>query len=222
MLHAVHIADGLLSHSWLIGGAAICVLMVLPGWSLLTDDEIPRIGLVTSALFVASQLHLPLGVGSVHLLLNALAGILLGRFVGIAILIALTFQAMLFGHGGYLILGVNAATLGIPALIGFGLFRLFRPAIDRSRRRAFPVGFGLGLLVSSLTVALNGAVIALGLENGGREAAIAVVVLHLPVIGVESVATGVLLAYLVRVKPEMVGLKFQSSIGVTSANGTSH
>lgn len=222
-MFAVHIADGLLSTTWLLEGAVVAGLLVAAGLRRIPDDEIPRIGLLTAALFVASQLHLPVGVGSVHLLLNAIAGILLGRFVGLALLVALAFQAVLFGHGGLSTLGVNVAVMGVPALVAFGLFAVARRFIRRSPRIAFAVGAGIGLIASSLTVAFNGMMIWFGLENGGRESAMAVMLLHLPVIAVETAGTGVIVAYLAKVKPEWLKLAVdQPSTGVTSSNGTSH
>ena len=222
-MFAVHIADGLLSTAWLLEGAIVAGLLVGVGLRRVPDDEIPRIGLLTGALFVASQLHLPVGVGSVHLLLNAVAGILLGRFVGIALLVALAFQAFLFGHGGLTTLGVNVAVMGLPAILAFGLFAYLRRFIRRSPRLALPSGAGIGFVTSSLTVAINGSMIWFGLENGGRESAMAAMLLHLPVIAVETAGTGVIVAYLAKVKPEWLKLAVdQPSTGVTSSNGTSH
>lgn len=221
-MFAVHIADGLLSTAWLLEGAIVAGLIVGVGLRRVSDDDIPRIGLLTGALFVASQMHLPVGVGSVHLLLNAIAGILLGRFVGIALLVALAFQAFLFGHGGLTTLGVNVAVMGIPAIVAFGLFVYSRQFICRTPGRAIFVGAGIGFVTSTLTVAINGSIIWFGLENGGRESAMAVMLLHLPVIAVETAGTGVIVAYLAKVKPEWLKLAVDHSTGVTSSNGTSH
>jgi cobalt/nickel transport system permease protein len=222
-LFAVHLADGVLAWPWLAGGGVAALALLAAARGPVPDDEIPRIGLLSGAMFVASQLHLPVGVGSVHLLLNAIAGILLGRFVGIALLVALAFQALLFGHGGLTTLGVNVAVMGLPALLAATLLALARGAIRRSPSRSFAVGVGIGFATSALTVAINGIIIWFGLENGGRESAIAVMLLHLPVIAVETVGTGVIVAYLAKVKPEWLKLAVdQPSTGVTSSNGTSH
>lgn len=223
MLLAVHLADGVLTWPWLVGGGAVALVILAAGRGPVPDEEIPRIGLLTGALFVASQLHLPVAVGSVHLLLNALAGILLGRFVGIALLVALGFQALLFGHGGLTTLGINLAVLGTPALVAIAIFRAARGTLRRAPPRAFAIGALVGAVTSSLTVLLNGSVIWLGLENGGRESAIAVMLIHLPVVAVETAGTGVIVAYLAKVKPEWLKLDGdQPSTGVTSSNGTSH
>ncbi len=222
MLFAVHLPDGFVSNEWLLGGAALAGLLVLLGLARIHEDQVSRIGLLTAALFVASLLHLPVGFGKVHLLLNAVAGILLGRFVGIAMLVALTFQAFLFAHGGLTTLGVNTAVMGLPALACHLLFCLFRGTVAARPARAFPLGVLLGFLASTATVSLNALVVWLGMKDeGGPAAAITVLVWHVPVIAVESVGTGVLLAYLAKVKPDWLGLNHPST-GVTSSNGTSH
>lgn len=216
MLVAVHLADGVLSYPWLAAGWAAAGVLVAVGLVRLSEEHVPRVGLLTAALFVASQLHVPVAVGSVHLLLNAVAGVLLGRRVGVAVFVALTFQALLFAHGGFYTLGVNTAVVGLPALAGAGLYRVLR-----GRLRPLPCGVLVGTLVSTATVAGNGLIVWLGMPQGGRAAAVALVLLHLPVVAVEGAGTGVLLAYLAAVKPEWIGRAGQSA-GVTSANGTSH
>lgn len=201
-LLAVHLPDGFLSYSWLAGGWLVATALIAVGVTRVSDEELPRIGVFTAALFVASQLHLPVGVGNVHLLLNAIAGILLCRYVGTAIAVALSFQYFLFAHGGLYTLGLNIAVMGLPALCGFGLFALVRRKIIRSPRWAFPIGASIGLFVSSTTVALNATAVWLGLEDGGAAAALTVLLFHIPVVVVETLVTGTLVAYLVRVKPE--------------------
>jgi cobalt/nickel transport system permease protein len=60
---------------------------------------------------------------SVHLILNGLLGVVLGYFAFPAILIGLFFQALVIGHGGLTTLGVNAAMMGIPALLAYHIFQ---------------------------------------------------------------------------------------------------
>lgn len=201
-LLAVHLPDGFLSNSWLAGGWLAAAALVAVGVIRISEDQIPRIGLFTAALFVASQLHVPVGVANVHLLLNAVAGILLGRHVGAAVAVALAFQYLLFAHGGFYTLGLNTAVMGLPALGGSGLFSLIRRRLRYVPRLAFPIGASLGFLVCTATVGLNALVIWLGLEGGGTAAALTALLIHVPVIAAETLITGTLVAYLLRVKPE--------------------
>ena len=62
---------------------------------------------MTAAFFVASLIHVSIGPTSVHLLLNGLLGVIVGRRAPLAVLLGLTLQAVLFGHGGFTTIGVN-------------------------------------------------------------------------------------------------------------------
>jgi cobalt/nickel transport system permease protein len=121
-LWAVHISDGVLSWPWLAGGFAVAgALAVLGAWRI-QDEEIPQVALLTAAFFVASLVHVRVGPTSVHLLLNGLVGVVLGRRAALAIPLGLFLQAALIGHGGFTTLGVNSCILVLPALLAWQLF----------------------------------------------------------------------------------------------------
>jgi ABC-type Co2+ transport system permease subunit len=132
-LWAVHLPDGLLTWPWLLGG--FVGLAVLAGGAVVIDwfrrvvrgrdvreEEIAQVGVLTAAFFVASQIHVPLGPTSVHLLLNGLLGVMLRWRAALAIPVGLLLQAALFGHGGFTTLGVNSCVLTLPALAAWLLF----------------------------------------------------------------------------------------------------
>src|SRR5947209_14416112 len=123
-LWAVHISDGLLLPSWLIGGGVLAALLALLGAFRLREEDVPQTALLAAAFFVASQVHVRIGPSSAHLLLNGLVGVVLGRRAVLAILIGLALQAILFGHGGFTTLGVNTCVMALPALIVGQLFVL--------------------------------------------------------------------------------------------------
>jgi cobalt/nickel transport system permease protein len=122
LLWAVHIDDGYLTLPWLAGGYAVAAVLVLLGAWRIRDEEIPRVALLTAAFFVASLIHVRVPPTSVHLLLNGLVGVILGRRAGLAIVVGLFLQWALLRHGGYLSLGVNACVMTLPALLAWGLF----------------------------------------------------------------------------------------------------
>src|SRR5665213_3688535 len=113
---AVHISDGVLTWPWLAGGFVLAGLLVAAAMVRVRDEEIPRIALMTAAFFVASLIHVPIGPTSVHLLLNGLLGVIVGRRAPLAVLLGLTLQAVLFGHGGFTTIGVNTCVMALPAL----------------------------------------------------------------------------------------------------------
>src|SRR5262249_54207338 len=113
-LVAVHISAGVLSPLYLaVGFAAVALLMIPAVWRI-DEEEVPRIGLLTAAFFVASLIHVRVGVTSVHLLLNGLIGVVVGTRAALAIAVGLGLQALLLGHGGVSTPGVNTS-VGAPA-----------------------------------------------------------------------------------------------------------
>jgi cobalt/nickel transport system permease protein len=159
-LWAVHISDGVLTWPWWAGGFAVAaVLALLASWRV-RDEEIPRIAVLTAAFFVASLIHVRVGPTSVHLLLNGLVGVVLGRRAPLAILVGLGLQAVLLGHGGFTTVGVNTCVMAVPALLAGWLFAgLQRVNWLRHRgARAGIVAAGVGALL--LGVIFGGVVVA--------------------------------------------------------------
>jgi cobalt/nickel transport system permease protein len=154
---AVHISDGVLSPSWQIFGFVVAAILLIINARGLTDDEIPRLALLSAAFFVASLIHVSVGVTSVHLLLNGLVGVVLGRRAVLAITVGLVLQAVLIGHGGYMSLGVNICTMTFPAFLASILFEGLRrlPAIQRPWPRGLLVAGCVILWAASLIVGLE-------------------------------------------------------------------
>lgn len=152
MLLAVHISDGILQLPWVVGGLLLSAILYWMGVRRIRDEEIPRIALLTAVFFIASTMHVPVGRTSVHLLGNALVGVLLGWRAAVAIPVGLLLQAMLLGHGGFFCLGVNACVQVAPALGAWLLFRgLHRvPCIARPWCRGVLVAFSSFLAILSV------------------------------------------------------------------------
>ena len=139
----MHIAEGVLSAPVLITGAAAAGIVV--GLKRLDESRLMTAGLVGAAFFIASLIHVPIGVSSAHLLLCGLVGVMLGVSAYPVIFTALLLQGVLFEFGGLTVLGVNTTTMGTGALAAGMLFHALvhrvAPAIDdcwrfsgRSRR----------------------------------------------------------------------------------------
>ena len=137
-LLAVHISDGVLTWPWLAGGFALAGLLARRRLVRVRDEEIPRIALLTAAFFVASLIHVPVGADQRHLLLNGLLGVVLGRRAPLAVLVGLTLQAVLFGHGGFTAIGVNTCVMALPALAPHGCSACCRAGRDWSWFRFAP------------------------------------------------------------------------------------
>lgn len=172
--------------------------------------QVPKASLLTAAFFVSSLIHIPVPPTSVHLVFSGLMGVLLGWYAFPAILIGLLFQAIMFQHGGLTTLGVNAIVLGSPALLANLIFSLARRKSNRSNLwdGAFAFiagGLGVGLAVLFFySVMINS--IPGDLNVAAERAAITTLSLaHAPLIIVEGLVTALLVIYLKRVKPELLG-----------------
>jgi cobalt/nickel transport system permease protein len=195
----MHIAEGVLSGPVLAAGAAVAAGGVAVGLRRIDDERVPRVAVLSAALFVASLVHVPIGPSSCHLVLNGLAGLVLGWAAFPAILVALLLQAVLFGFGGLTTLGVNTVTMAAPAVVCGYLFG--RGLAGAGPAGTFLRGFGAGAVGIGLATGLWA--LALGTSGEGFEALIAAGVLaHLGVLVVEGLVTGSVAAFLRRVRPE--------------------
>ena len=117
----MHISEGVLSAPVLLAGWVVTAPAVAAILWRVRQSEIPRIACFSALFFVASFVHLPVGVSSMHLMLSGLVGAFLGSRAILAIFVALFLQGVFFGFGGLSVLGVNTAVIGFPAVLG-GLF----------------------------------------------------------------------------------------------------
>lgn len=202
----MHIHEAVLSGSpagiaVLCAGAVGAGVGTVLGLRAINQEQVPRVALVTSAFFVVSLIHVPLGVASVHLVLTGLVGLMLGWAAFPALLIALLLQAVLFGHGGLLALGVNTLTMSLPAVVGYYVFRGATAA--RSAGVAFSAGFAAGASVLLCSATLT----AMSLWFAGGDflaLATAILGLHVPVAIVEGLITGSVVLFLHKVRPELL------------------
>lgn len=147
--------------AWWVGGFVVAVLLLWLGGRRIDEREIPRIGVVTAVFFAASQIHLPTLAGSVHLVLNGLAGVLLRGRAVVAIGVGLFLQSLLFEHGGRSTLGVNCVVIALPALAaGFAFPRLRRSQLlhtpwVRSGFVLVLVGIWLALCVDATQIVID-------------------------------------------------------------------
>ncbi|HMO36258.1 MAG TPA: CbiM family transporter [Gemmatales bacterium] len=216
---AVHIADGVLAPITLGLGFAITSVLLLVGCWQLGEKEVAKTGVMTAILFVASLIHPPIPGAKVHLLLNGMAGMLLGMHVGLAVVVALTLQALLLSHGGLLALGVNCTTMGVPALLVACLFGVIRWIIPLNHKLTrWVVGCFLGAVGVLGTVVMYYLVLRFGAITGEdlRTLATIAFIWHGPVLIVETIFSALLLDFLYRIKPELLGIRNHEAIQARS------
>lgn len=196
----MHLSEGVLHSSTLIAGAVVAVAGIAIGLKSLKSDRLSLTALFASAFFVASTIHIPVGIGSVHLILNGIAGIFLGWAVFPAFLIALALQALLFSFGGFAVLGVNLCIMALPAL---AVHYLSRPLLkELTRKRLISAGILAGVVGVGGAAAIASLVLAFDGGSQYRDLIGLLIVSHLPVFIVDSlISVGVLLT-LAKMMPE--------------------
>jgi len=202
----VHICEGILAgtthgQAVLLAGAAAAAVGTSIGLYKLDYQRVPQVAVLSSAFFVVSLIHVPLGPASVHLVLIGLMGLILGWAAFPAVLIALLLQAIFFPFGGLTTLGLNTLTMALPAVVCGGLFR--RAVRNGNEFLVSVAGFAAGataILLGSLLV--GGALLA-----AGRQFAVfgeLFVIANLPLAAVEGLVTASAVVLLRKVRPELL------------------
>ena len=200
----MHIAEGVLSPAVLGGGAVLALAGTAQGLRRLEYDRLVAVWILSAAFFVASLIHVPVGLASAHLVLNGLVGVLLGWAAFPSILVALLLQALLFQFGGITVLGVNTFTMGFAAVASWYVFRAvcrLCPGMGGVRAGAF-MGGALGVALAAVLTAL-----ALAFTDEGFWLAAQLLLLaHLPVMLAEGLITMFTVSFIMRVRPELLGM----------------
>jgi len=175
----------------------------------LAGKRLPLAGLMAAGIFVLQMLNFPVVAGtSGHLLGGALAAIVLGPWMGLLVVsVVVMVQALVFADGGLTAMGTNVLLIAIiPALVGWGLFRLMRSFTPANRTWVLVSTFTAALL--SVPASAMGFVLlyALGGQGGAPLGALTVAMLGVHVligIGEAAITTAVvggLLAY----RPDLI------------------
>lgn len=198
----MHISEGILTAPVLAGGAVLTIVGTAVGLKKLDYDRIMTVSLLSATFFVASLIHVPVGPGSVHLLLGGLLGLILGWGAFPAIVVALALQTIFFQYGGMIVLGVNGFSIAGPAVL-CGL--LLRPWLTGSRKQQMTAGFLAGCGSMLLSALLMAAALFLS-DHGFLKVAMIVLASHLPVMLIEGLITMFVISFLARVQPEIFSL----------------
>ncbi|ABD87516.1 cobalt transporter CbiM [Rhodopseudomonas palustris] len=196
----MHIVDGALSMPVLVAGSALAVAGIGIGVRQMPIDKIPAAGVLSATFFVASLVHVPIGPSSVHLIVNGLAGLVLGWAAFPALFVALLLQAVFFGFGGLTVLGVNTVDIALPAVI---VYYVCRPGIVHAQPAVAAIWGAIG---GALAIALTTVCVGIALAFSGDEfvpAAKLVFIAHIPVMAIEAVLTAAAVYLVRRVKPEL-------------------
>lgn len=198
----MHISEGVLSGPILGVGAVLACAGVYYGLKHADKENFIWCGLLSAAFFVASLIHVPIGPGNAHLVLNGLLGIFLGWMAFPAILLALVFQAILFQYGGLTTLGVNTFTMAFSAVLASYAFR-WLCALIPGRTGLFIAAFCAGFLGVALAAILTALALAFTSE-GFVTAAWLLLGAHVPVMIAEGLITAISAVFIARVNPVLL------------------
>jgi cobalt/nickel transport system permease protein len=196
----MHISEGVLSGPVFLTGGALAAVGTAVGLKKMDYDRIAQVGILSSAFFVASLVHVNIGPSSVHLILNGIVGLMLGWAAFPAILVALVLQAVFFQYGGITALGINTLIMAFPAVL---CFYLFGPLIKKKHFIAMAASFACGFFSVLFTAIMLGGALIFTQENL-QEVSFLVVMANLPVMIIDGIITAFCVAFLKKVHPEIL------------------
>ena len=197
----MHISEGVLSAPVLLSGGALTAAGVAVGLKTMDEKDIPKTAIIAAALFVASLIHVPLGPTSVHLILNGIAGLILGWQIFPAFLVSLFLQSILFQFGGLTALGVNVLNVALPGIIAYYLFDFFK-----NRDNKIYLGI-VSFIAGAGAVLLTALMVALSLnftDQAFQEIAKMAVISHFPLMIIEGIISIFVVIFIKKVKPEII------------------
>lgn len=196
----MHISEGVLTPAVLGSGVALAAVGTAVALRKTDYERLTTTAVLSSVFFVGSLVHIPLGPGSVHLVLNGLLGLFLGWAAFPALLVALALQAILLRYGGLAVLGVNVFDMALPAMLGHYAFRRW---MARGGWLRLVGAFCCGALAVWGAVGLTA--LALWLSNEGFETSAQLILLaHIPVMVLEGIITALAVLFIAKVRPELL------------------
>ena len=199
----MHISEGVLAPAVLAGGAILAAAGTCIGLRKMDYSHLLTTAILASAFFVGSLVHVPLGPGNVHLVLNGLMGLFLGWSVFPALLVALLLQAILFQFGGLAVLGVNVSSMALPALL---CHFAFAPLIRNGN--STPVQRNIGAFCTGAFAVAGAAcctALALGLSNEDFWLSAKLLLLaHLPIMVIEGIIAALVVSFIYKIRPELL------------------
>ena len=194
----MHISDGVLSVPVAVVTTVAAGALIAYSLKGIKEEAIPKISLMTGAFFALSLIHIPIGPTSIHLMLGALVGLILGRYAPIAFFIGLTLHLILFQHGGLTTLGVNTLLMAIPALCAAKIYSLMKT--DLILLKGFVVG-AFNVIGTVLLLILVLFISDTRYGDGFFSVINLLIAGHIPLLIVEALITGFAVKFLFTVRP---------------------
>jgi len=206
----MHIPDGFLDLQ--VAGLFYVLSIAVVGYSLykarktLDEKMVPLVGVVAAAIFAAQMLNWPIPGGtSAHFVGGALAGILLGPYVGcLAMAVVLTVQCLAFGDGGITALGANIWNMAIVDV--FAGYAIYKAIADKNRTLAAFVAGWIGI-----TLAATFCGIEIGISSSFKfqitQTVPVMAVWHCALGIIEGAITAAVVEYIAKSRPDILGVR---------------
>ncbi|WP_424410001.1 cobalt transporter CbiM [Pasteurella sp. PK-2025] len=201
----MHLSEGILHLPTILTTDLIAFGAVWLGLRRLHNEKLPLNALFASVFFVASTIHVPVGIGSVHLILNGMAGLFLGWSVFPAFLIALLLQVVFFSFGGFAVLGANLCSMGFSALLAHYVLRPFISA-QASNTQLIIVGIFAAIIGILGALFITASILFIDGGNAYFEVIYLLFISHLPVMVVDSLISCSVILLLRKMQPDMLNL----------------
>lgn len=211
----MHIPDGVLDPT--VCAVTGCMAAAAVGYSMyrlrdsLAERTIPVTGMTASLIFAAQMVNFPLVVAPVsgHLLGGVLASAILGPWGGcLALSMVLFVQVALFADGGWMSLGANIFNMGVIGCWGGSLILHLTRRLFRDPMRASVIGAIWGAWI---TVMLGAVAFCAEFAFSSTAAGYDLGRLFFMMLGFhaligigEAIITGLILKYLIQVRPDLV------------------
>ncbi len=208
----IHLQDGSLPLIWLalwwaLSFALLAVCLLRLRRQRLEPNRITLAALCTATVFALFQISIPI-FGGVHLSLMPLVGILLGPFLGPVVALVVNIFSAAIGHGGWGLIGANLLVNAVEIVTAYAVYHGAARRVDSIVIRGAAATF-VALFLGN--VAMIGIVLVSGIQGvsqgtAATAAGLAVIgAINMGVGAVEAIMTGYLLAYIGRVRPEILG-----------------
>lgn len=209
----IHLEDGSFSLFWVIVWWAVALILI--GSALYFIRRQPKAdhrriilaGFCAAAVFVLSQVELPIPGGAVHISLTPLVAILTGPVIGLLIVFITNILSAAIGHGGWGMIGANTLVNLSEVLVAYAIWRGLKPFIGNVFVRAFTAtlcGLILGNFVMMGIIALSG---IQGVSQSMEQIVTGlffVASVNIAVAVIEALMTGLIVSYIAKMRPDLL------------------
>lgn len=208
----IHLEDGSFSLFWVLAWwiIALCIvgvaLFLHRSKNKSDQKKITLAAFVTAAVFAVFQVQIPI-MGGVHLNLTPLIGILTGPVIGTLVVFIVNIFSAAIGHGGWGLIGANMMVNFTEVLVAWLTFRgMKRITTDLFSQAGVATFAGLfaGNLVMIAVILVSG---IQGVHQTPTQILAGLSLLaavNMGVAAIEALLTGFMVAYIGKVKPEIL------------------